>query len=134
MKHDGSGWIAGRTILCAVLLGMPGMLSAQRSAATFMEGQRVEVREGDIWSPATIIKQEGRRYQIRYEDGTEEWVATDRLRLPGQAGCRTSAGAAGPGQTRQQPVGGCHRHTQGRSGPVGNPMAVRWQSGHQAAR
>jgi len=96
MKHGGSGWIAGRTILCAVLLGMPGMLSAQRSAATFMEGQRVEVREGDIWSPATIIKQEGRRYQIRYEDGTEEWVATDRLRLPGQAGQPAPASPARP--------------------------------------
>ncbi|MBB6429408.1 PQQ-binding-like beta-propeller repeat protein [Algisphaera agarilytica] len=46
-------------------------------------GDAVEVREGDIWSPAEFIKKEGRRLQIRYDDGTEEWITADRLRAVG---------------------------------------------------
>src|SRR5687767_13088272 len=59
----------------AAVLGQP---------ATFSEGQKVEVREGDTWSSATILKKEGRRYQIRYADdpNSDEWVTADRLRLP----------------------------------------------------
>ncbi len=34
------------------------------------------MREGDSWSPAKIVKREGRKYQIRYDDGTEEWVTS----------------------------------------------------------
>jgi hypothetical protein len=53
----------------------------------------VEAREGDTWSPATVVKREGRRFQVRYDDGTEEWVTADRLRAAGGAG----AGAGAPG-------------------------------------
>ncbi|MEM6551013.1 MAG: hypothetical protein AAF750_02565 [Planctomycetota bacterium] len=54
------------------------------SAAGQEAGDAVEVREGDVWSPATVVKREGRRIQIRYSDGTEEWIGKDRMRLPGQ--------------------------------------------------
>lgn len=53
-------------------------------------GDAVEVREGDIWSPAEFLKKEGRRHQIRYDDGTEEWVTADRLRAVGGAGSSAS--------------------------------------------
>ncbi|MFT3786109.1 MAG: tudor domain-containing protein [Tepidisphaeraceae bacterium] len=48
-------------------------------------GSAVEVREGDVWSKATIVKKEGRRTQVKYEDGTEEWVTADRMRAVGAA-------------------------------------------------
>jgi hypothetical protein len=72
--------------ILALILTMTSAALAQAPAqsakpATLEEGQKVQVREGDTWSPATIVKREGRRYQIRYE-GTneEEWVAADRIR------------------------------------------------------
>ena len=46
-------------------------------------GDAVEVREGDTWSAAEFLAKEGRRFQIRYDDGTEEWITADRLRPPG---------------------------------------------------
>ncbi len=49
-------------------------------AGSFEAQQAVEVREGDAWSKATVLKKEGRKFQIRYEDGAEEWVTVDRLR------------------------------------------------------
>ncbi|MGC4030356.1 MAG: tudor domain-containing protein [Tepidisphaeraceae bacterium] len=55
------------------------------AVAAYSPGQSVEVREGDSWSPATFLKQEGRKFQIKYADGTEEWVAADRLRAPAAA-------------------------------------------------
>ena len=46
-------------------------------------GDAVEVREGDVWSSAELVAKEGRRFQIRYADGVEEWITLDRLRAPG---------------------------------------------------
>src|SRR5215210_6995027 len=71
-------------ILIGFVLALSVVGLAQQ-AKPLEEGQKVEVREGDTWSAATILKKEGRRYQIRYEGGTEEeWVNADRLR-PAQA-------------------------------------------------
>lgn len=66
------------------LLGIV-LLSGQAlgQATTFAPDQKIEVREGDEWSNATVVKREGRKYQIKYEDGTEEWVTADRLRATG---------------------------------------------------
>lgn len=58
-----------------------GAASAQ--ADDLSPGDAVEVREGDVWSPAEFVRQEGRRLQIRYDDGTEEWITADRLRGAG---------------------------------------------------
>ncbi|MGH7214946.1 MAG: agenet domain-containing protein [Tepidisphaeraceae bacterium] len=54
------------------------------TSGVFAEGASVEVREGDTWSSATIVKKEGRKYQIRYDgdDAAEEWVTADRIRVP----------------------------------------------------
>ena len=55
---------------------------AAGQAMVASSGDTVEVREGDVWSPAEYLGQEGRKHQVRYDDGTEEWVTTDRLRAP----------------------------------------------------
>ena len=54
-----------------------------QAAADLEPGAAVEVREGDVWSSAELVKREGRRFQIRYADGTEEWVTQERLRVGG---------------------------------------------------
>src|SRR4051812_42788284 len=59
---------------------------AKPAAGTFTDGQKVQVREGDSWSAATILKREGRKYLVHYDGAdasSDEWVTTDRLRLPG---------------------------------------------------
>ena len=45
--------------IVAIVLGVP---------AAFAEGQKIEVREGDTWSPATILKKEGRHYLTKTRD------------------------------------------------------------------
>jgi hypothetical protein len=42
-------------VMCGVLWA--GVCPAQPT--TYTDGQTVEVREGDIWSPATIVQKEG---------------------------------------------------------------------------
>lgn len=72
---------------------------AQPATPHFSEGQKIEVREGDTWSAATIVKQEGRKYLIHYSgaDATaDEWVTTDRMRAPGASAATTTMPAAGP--------------------------------------
>src|SRR4051812_35602012 len=62
---------------------------ATPAPASFTDGQKVQVREGDTWSAATILKREGRRYLVHYDGAdaaSDEWVTTERLRLPGPAG------------------------------------------------
>src|SRR6185436_19559487 len=87
-------WFA--VILIGLVLALP-VVSLAQQAKPLEEGQKVEVREGDTWSAATIVKKEGRRYQIRYEGGTEEeWVNADRLR-PAQAGGAAPAPAPAAG-------------------------------------
>lgn len=65
----------------ALFVGVVTPMSAQ--AFEPKPGDAVEVREGDTWSPAEFLAKEGRRFQIRYDDGTEEWITADRLRAPG---------------------------------------------------
>lgn len=77
------GQRALRLVVLAIAFCVAGV-EAQAFEPT--PGDAVEVREGDIWSPAEFLKKEGRRHQIRYDDGTEEWVTADRLRAVGGAG------------------------------------------------
>jgi hypothetical protein len=63
--------------------------------ASLKPDQAVEVREGDEWSKATFLKREGRKLQVRYADGTDEWVTADRLRVPGAAGAAPADGKPG---------------------------------------
>ncbi|MDB5328075.1 MAG: hypothetical protein JWM57_3644 [Phycisphaerales bacterium] len=49
--------------------------------STLKENGPVSVREGDAWSTATFTRKEGRKYLVKYDDGTEEWVTADRLKL-----------------------------------------------------
>lgn len=98
VRWGGVGLIAVATAAWVPAVAL-GQAAGTAGAATFTEGQKIEVREGDVWSPATLIRREGRRYQVRYGDGTEEWVGADRLRA---AGAGTTDGqsqetAAAPG-------------------------------------
>ena len=64
----------------------------------FTVGQAVQVREGDVWSKATVLKKEGRKFEVRYEGGdasTDEWVTTDRLRKVGETTAAPGIGVAG---------------------------------------
>lgn len=63
--------------------------AAPQTPPVINESQKVEVREGDTWSAATVLKKEGRRYLVHYEGtdaATDEWVTLDRIRLPGAGG------------------------------------------------
>jgi hypothetical protein len=76
-------WMGSLAITLALSISTAAFAQAAKTAA-LDEGQKVEVREGDKWSAATIVKKEGRRYLIRYEGATEEeWVAGDRIRATG---------------------------------------------------
>ncbi|MEM6855820.1 MAG: PQQ-binding-like beta-propeller repeat protein, partial [Planctomycetota bacterium] len=70
---------------------LAGCLMGSIAWAEPSPGDAVEVREGDVWSPAEFLKQEGRRFQIRYDDGTEEWITADRLREVGGADAEPEA-------------------------------------------
>ena len=82
--------VAVATFVCLLLA--PRHASSQETAPAnkkaYSAGDAISVREGDSWSPAKVVKREGRKYQIRYDDGTEEWVTSDRLR--GVAGAETA--------------------------------------------
>lgn len=69
-----------RRVLC-ITLALSTIAMAQ-AAPDFKTDQKVEVREGDEWSAATVVKKEGRKIQIKYADGSEEWVTADRIRVP----------------------------------------------------
>ena len=74
-------------LLCAMMLA-PMVLGAELPGV----GSAVEVREGAVWSRATFLQKEGRKLQVRYDDGTEEWIMPERLRaIEGGA----AAGATG---------------------------------------
>ncbi len=67
--------------------------------APLTDGQKVQVREGDTWSAATIVKHEGRRYFIHYDGAdasTDEWVTPDRIRMPGAAPAPASGSTTKP--------------------------------------
>ena len=79
------------------LLGIVGLGMSAAVAlgqVVFEVDQKIEVREGDTWSPATSTKKAGRRFQIQYDDGSDEWVTADRMRAP--AGGAAAEPATGP--------------------------------------
>lgn len=90
------GWLCVLTLVCCGF--STGTLAAEPDP-----GDRVEVREGDVWSPAAYLRKEGRRYQVRYDDGTEEWITADRLRAPGSAPAPGSGGEAGADSGEKTP-------------------------------
>jgi hypothetical protein len=76
------------TLLCVAALLAAAAWRPTAAVAAFQAGQAVEVREGDTWSSATVLKREGRRYQVHYANSdaaSDEWVGPDRIRLPGGA-------------------------------------------------
>ena len=82
--------------LFATALAAPTQVFAQ--IEPYKVGQTVEVREGDQWSAATVKGREGRRIQIEYDDGTEEWLLPERLRVPIRDAPTVSGGESAPGQ------------------------------------
>ncbi|MDB5354889.1 MAG: hypothetical protein JWN24_1342 [Phycisphaerales bacterium] len=92
-------------LLAALLAATAWAAPDAKPAAGFSEGQKIEVREGDSWSAATVVKHEGRKFLIHYEGAdaaADEWVTTDRMRVPGTA--RPPAPAAQPGPPAQPPT------------------------------
>lgn len=80
---------------------------SQPPKKTYETGQKVMVREGDSWSAVTIVKREGRKYQVRYDDGTEEWVGAGRLRAgDGKPGDDDSPFKKSTKKTPARPAGG----------------------------
>jgi len=108
---------------CLVVFLALGVHGANAPApATYAENQKVEIREGDTWSAATIVRKEGRRYLIKYEgaDATEEWVTADRIRLPGDA----SPAAANGGEQPQKVTG--LDQARAPAWQVGQKVEVKW--------
>jgi hypothetical protein len=92
--------------------------SITQAADLYAVGQKVEVREGDSWSPASVLAHEGRKYQVHYDgaDGsTDEWVTTDRIRRPGAP---AAVGAA-------QPTGAAHGPSNA-GFEVGDNIEAKW--------
>jgi len=73
-------WKLAASLVVIACIGWCSRGYGQAAAQTFEVGQTIDAREGDVWSAVTVVAREGRRYQVRYEDGTEEWVTPDRLR------------------------------------------------------
>jgi hypothetical protein len=74
-------------------------VAAQTPAGGLAEGQKIEIREGDSWSPGAIVKKEGRKFLVHYEGAeatSDEWVAVDRIRIPGAAGVGAMAPSTKP--------------------------------------
>ena len=115
MKHLVRMAAVGLSIWCG---------GAAMGQAAFTEGQKIEAREGDTWSAATIVKKEGRRYLIHYEGAdaaTDEWVTIDRLRAAGGADAKAGAGA-----DVKPPA-----DTTGTSAPAVKPKPVVWLTGQK---
>ena len=101
---------------------------APAPATPYKAGDQVEVREGDEWSAVTLQKKEGRKYQIQYEDGTEEWVTTDRLRPVGGA-----PAAKTPGATKPKPAAAAGTNNAKPAPAAVKPPkpAVTWKTGQE---
>jgi hypothetical protein len=80
-----------RALRSILILGV-ALACGGTDVANLKPEQKIEVREGDEWSAATFLKKEGRKFQVRYDDGTEEWVTSDRVREAG----KPAAAATGP--------------------------------------
>lgn len=85
-----------RRFFCSLAVGVLLLAASQAwgqatqpGLANLKPNDAVMVREGDTWSKATLVAREGRRYQIKYDDGTLEWVTAERLQLPGAPGAAT---------------------------------------------
>ena len=66
--------------LLALLLLLLSTAPLLAAPPTFKAGDAVEIREGDLWSPGTVVRNEGRKWLVKYADDHEEWVTADRLR------------------------------------------------------
>src|SRR5438552_758191 len=81
-----------------ILLTFVSVASAQTSRPLSLNnGQTIEVREGDTWSKATIVRREGRKYLVHYEGAdapADEWVMPDRVRAVGATDSATPGAAA----------------------------------------
>jgi len=63
--------------------GVPGETTGPSSSAAFGVRDRVEVESQSIWHPAIVLKVDGNRYFVHYEnfsDHWDEWVGPDRIR------------------------------------------------------
>ncbi len=113
-------WLVAATTVCLLLASA---VAAPAPSGTYTDGQKVEVREGDAWSAATIVQREGRRYLIHYEGADaadDEWVAVDRIRPAG----------AKPGEAKANPPA--------KPAPpkwaVGNEIEAKWGGTYRKAR
>jgi hypothetical protein len=87
-------WVAAVAALASVTGASPA-----RAATPFAAGQAVEVREGDTWSAASIVRQAGRKYLVHYagsDASTDEWVGPERIRASGTGGAPAAAATAPP--------------------------------------
>jgi hypothetical protein len=72
-----------RAVYVAAILLIAGAAHRLVAAPTYNVGDKVEVREGDQWTPGAILAHEGRRYQVHYgtgADALDEWMTADRLK------------------------------------------------------
>jgi hypothetical protein len=100
------------------------MGSAARAADLYTIGQRVEVREGDLWSGAVVTGHEGRQYHVHYDGSTaadDEWVTTERMRAVGSA---PAAPAAVPKPTAAPTL----------AFSIGDAVEVKWGGLYRKAR
>jgi hypothetical protein len=71
----------GFRVRAAALLGVLSfVVYCPPAHAGVAVGSEITVREGDVWTKVKVIAVEGHKVQVRYDDGTEEWVGPDRLR------------------------------------------------------
>lgn len=68
-------------LISFVLCMVANAADAPADLSSLKPSQSVLVREGDTWTKATFLQKEGRRYQIKYQDGSLEWVYSERLKL-----------------------------------------------------
>jgi hypothetical protein len=54
-----------RIVALSFLSAFLVLISISRAADSYSVGQKVEVREGDTWSSASVLAHEGRKYQER---------------------------------------------------------------------
>jgi hypothetical protein len=71
--------------ISAIALALVIFFSGAILQAAVTKGSVIEVREGDDWSKVTVMAVEGERAQVKYDDGTLEWVGPDRMRPVGTA-------------------------------------------------
>lgn len=85
------------TVIWAILFSAVPLCA--QSKPNFVEGQKVEVREGDEWSAARILKKEGRKFLVHYDGSdaaSDEWLTVERLRAAGGQGGPTPQPASRP--------------------------------------